>query len=104
MPSQIPNNMRRLTFGDFVALQLMVTFSLTTHGGETMEADIDFNDGTITLVCSKCGRKYLNQIADTRFGIQISCECKSVISWRDDLTWVTGYARSYQRNGADGSL
>jgi hypothetical protein len=55
-----------------------------------MEADIDFNDGTITLVCSKCGRKYLNQIADTKFGIQIRCECKSVISWRDDLTWVTG--------------
>jgi hypothetical protein len=69
-----------------------------------MEADIDFNDGTIRLVCSKCGRKYLNQIADTKFGIQISCECKSVISWRDDLTWVTGYARSYQRNGAGGSL
>jgi|SoiMetStandDraft_2_1073263.scaffolds.fasta_scaffold878630_1 DNA-directed RNA polymerase subunit RPC12/RpoP len=69
-----------------------------------MEADIDFNDGTITLVCSKCGRKYLNQIADTKFGIQIRCECKSVISWRDDLSGVTGYAQSYQRNGEGGSV
>jgi len=69
-----------------------------------MKADIDFDDGTITLVCSKCRRKYLKRIADTKFGVQIKCKCKSVISWQGDLTWVSCYARPYQWDGAGFSL
>ena len=65
-----------------------------------MKADIDFENGTITLVCSKCRRKHLKQIADTKLGLQIKCECKNVISWQGDLTWVTCYARPYQWSGA----
>ena len=52
-----------------------------------MKADIDFENGTITLVCSKCRRKHLKQIADTKLGLQIECKCKNVISWQGDLTW-----------------
>jgi len=69
-----------------------------------MKADIDFENGTITLVCSKCRRKHLKQIADTKLGLQIKCKCKIVISWQGDLTWVTCYARPYQWNGAALSL
>ena len=60
-----------------------------------MNANIDFENGTITLVCSKCRRKHLKQIADTKLGLQIECECKNVISWQGDLTWVTCYASPY---------
>jgi hypothetical protein len=65
-----------------------------------MKAHIDFDAGTITLVCSKCRRKYSKRIADTKSDIQIQCKCKNVISWEGDLTWVTCYARPYQWNGA----
>jgi len=65
-----------------------------------MKANIDFENGTITLVCSKCRRKHLKQIADTKLGLQIQCKCKNVISWQGDLTWVSCYARPYQWNGA----
>ena len=54
-----------------------------------MKANIDFENGTITLVCSKCRRKHLKQIADTKLGLEIKCECKNVISWQGDLTWVS---------------
>ena len=65
------------------------------HWRCNMNANIDFENGTITLVCSKCRRKHLKQIADTKLGLQIKCKCKNVISWQGDLTWVTCYARPY---------
>jgi hypothetical protein len=60
-----------------------------------MKADIDFNNGTITLVCSKCRRKYVKQIDETKSGLNIKCQCNGVISWVGDLTWVRCYARPY---------
>ncbi len=55
-----------------------------------MKADIDFNNGTITLVCSKCRRKYVKQIDETKSGLNIKCQCNGVISWggRSDLGTV----------------
>ena len=73
------------------------------HWRCNMNANIDFENGTITLVCSKCRRKHLKQIADTKLGLQIQCKCKNVISWQGDLTWVSCYARPYQWNGMNGT-
>jgi hypothetical protein len=65
-----------------------------------MKGDIDFNNGIIILVCSKCRRRYPKRIADTKTGFRFKCKCKSVISWQADLSWVTCYARPYQWDGA----
>ena len=60
-----------------------------------MKADIDFGNGTLTLVCSKCRKKHLKKIEDTKAAIAIHCGCGSVVSWSGDLTWVQCYARPY---------
>jgi len=60
-----------------------------------MQADIDFDNGTITLICSKCRRKYPKRIAEIGSGVRIKCKCNSVVSWRGDLSWVTCYANPY---------
>jgi hypothetical protein len=66
-----------------------------TRGRRNMKADIDFDNGTITLICSRCRRKYPKRIADIGSGVRIRCKCNSVVSWQGDLSWVTCYANPY---------
>ena len=64
-------------------------------GRRNVKADIDFDNGTITLICSRCRRKYPKRIADIGSGVRIRCKCNSVVSWQGDLSWVTCYANPY---------
>jgi hypothetical protein len=66
-----------------------------SRGRRNMKADIDFDNGTITLICSKCRRKYPRRIAEIGSGVRIKCKCNSVVSWQGDLSWVTYYANPY---------
>ena len=66
-----------------------------SRGRRNMQADIDFDNGTITLICSKCRRKYPRRIAEIGSGVRIKCKCNSVVSWQGDLSWVTCYANPY---------
>jgi len=65
-----------------------------------MKASVDFDHGTVTLVCSKCRRKHVKRIAETRTGLRLRCKCASVLSWQGDLNWVACCARPYQWDGA----
>jgi hypothetical protein len=69
-----------------------------------MKADIDFENGTITLVCSKCRRKYPKRISEIGSGLRVRCKCKAIITWRGDLSWVSCCARRYQWDAATVSL
>jgi len=65
-----------------------------------MKADIDFNTGTIMLICSKCRRKHPMRIAEIGTNVWIGCKCTSVVSWEGDLSWVTCYSNPYHWDAA----
>ena len=69
-----------------------------TRGRRSMKADIDFENGTITLICSKCRQKFPRRIAQIGSSIRIRCKCNSVVSWQGDLSWVTCCANPYHWN------
>ena len=60
-----------------------------------MNADINFNDGTIILVCPRCRRKHPKRIEETKTALRVACRCGNVVSWEGDLTWVRCYAQPY---------
>jgi hypothetical protein len=66
-----------------------------TRGRRNVKADIDFENGIVTLICSKCRRKYPRRIAEIGSSIRIRCKCNSVVPWQGDLSWVTCYANPY---------